>query len=92
MNGDNILDYNEAQLRELRKHTMLMVFQKFALLLHRTVLQNAGQPRHSRSKANGNMLTRLENGWIASVCKGRESSTRTRCPAACSSVLASRVR
>ncbi|SFD95606.1 glycine betaine/proline transport system ATP-binding protein [Sulfitobacter brevis] len=42
VNGDNILDYSEAQLRELRKHTMSMVFQKFALLPHRTVLQNAG--------------------------------------------------
>jgi glycine betaine/proline transport system ATP-binding protein len=40
--GDNILDYDEAQLRDLRQHRMSMVFQKFALLPHRTVLQNAG--------------------------------------------------
>jgi glycine betaine/proline transport system ATP-binding protein len=40
--GDNILEYSEKQLRDLRQHRMSMVFQKFALLPHRTVLQNAG--------------------------------------------------
>jgi glycine betaine/proline transport system ATP-binding protein len=40
--GDNILEYNEKQLRDLRQNKMSMVFQKFALLPHRTVLQNAG--------------------------------------------------
>jgi glycine betaine/proline transport system ATP-binding protein len=42
VDGDNILEYNDTQLRHLRKHKMSMVFQKFALLPHRTVLQNAG--------------------------------------------------
>jgi glycine betaine/proline transport system ATP-binding protein len=42
VNGENILDYNDTQLRKLRQHKMSMVFQKFALLPHRTVLQNAG--------------------------------------------------
>jgi len=40
--GDNILQYSEKQLSDLRQHKMSMVFQKFALLPHRTVLQNAG--------------------------------------------------
>lgn len=40
--GDNILAYSDKQLRDLRQHRMSMVFQKFALLPHRTVLQNAG--------------------------------------------------
>jgi glycine betaine/proline transport system ATP-binding protein len=40
--GENILEYNDSQLRQLRRHEMSMVFQKFALLPHRTVLQNAG--------------------------------------------------
>lgn len=42
VDGDNILKLNEAKLRELRRRTMSMVFQKFALLPHRTVLENAG--------------------------------------------------
>jgi glycine betaine/proline transport system ATP-binding protein len=42
VDGENILDYNDKQLRHLRQHKMSMVFQKFALLPHRTVLQNAG--------------------------------------------------
>ncbi len=40
--GENILEYSDKQLRHLRQHKMSMVFQKFALLPHRTVLQNAG--------------------------------------------------
>ncbi|MBC7285350.1 ATP-binding cassette domain-containing protein [Hoeflea sp.] len=40
--GDNILEFGEQQLRNLRQYRMSMVFQKFALLPHRTVLQNAG--------------------------------------------------
>lgn len=42
VNGQNVLNYTEAQLRDLRQHTMSMVFQKFALLPHRTVGENAG--------------------------------------------------
>jgi glycine betaine/proline transport system ATP-binding protein len=42
VDGDNILQYKEKQLRDLRQHRMSMVFQKFALLPHRTVLENAG--------------------------------------------------
>ena len=44
VDGENILEFGEAQLRKLRQETMSMVFQKFALLPHRTVLENAGMP------------------------------------------------
>lgn len=40
--GENILEYNENQLRDLRQRKMSMVLQKFALLPYHTVLQNAG--------------------------------------------------
>jgi glycine betaine/proline transport system ATP-binding protein len=40
LDGDNIMNYDEARLRDLRQTHMSMVFQKFALLPHRTVLEN----------------------------------------------------
>lgn len=42
VDGDNVLAYGEAELRRLRRETMSMVFQNFALLPHRTVAENAG--------------------------------------------------
>jgi len=44
VNGEDVLAYNAEQLRKLRRVNMSMVFQKFALLPHRTVLENAGTP------------------------------------------------
>ncbi|SHG26895.1 quaternary amine ABC transporter ATP-binding protein [Cognatishimia maritima] len=38
--GENVLDYGEETLRDMRRKTMSMVFQHFALLPHRSVLQN----------------------------------------------------
>ncbi|TCP60967.1 glycine betaine/proline transport system ATP-binding protein [Rhodovulum bhavnagarense] len=48
VNGEDVLAYNEDQLRRLRRENMSMVFQKFALLPHRTVLENAGMPLEVR--------------------------------------------
>ncbi len=39
--GENVLDYDENRLRDVRRRTMSMVFQHFALLPHRNVLLNA---------------------------------------------------
>ncbi|ETW13783.1 glycine betaine/proline ABC transporter ATP-binding protein [Roseivivax marinus] len=44
VDGDNIMTYSEAELRKVRRKKMSMVFQKFALLPHRTVLENAATP------------------------------------------------
>ncbi|MBI11081.1 MAG: glycine/betaine ABC transporter [Rhodospirillaceae bacterium] len=41
VDGENVLDYDAFALRDLRREKMSMVFQKFALLPHRTVTQNA---------------------------------------------------
>jgi glycine betaine/proline transport system ATP-binding protein len=40
IDGDNILDYDDDQLMQLRRHKVSMVFQSFALLSHRTILDN----------------------------------------------------
>jgi len=41
LDGEDVLAYGPEALRRLRRERMSMVFQKFALMPHRTVLQNA---------------------------------------------------
>jgi len=41
VDGEDVLAYDETRLRDLRRETMSMVFQKFALFPHRTVAENA---------------------------------------------------
>ncbi|MCF7927304.1 MAG: betaine/proline/choline family ABC transporter ATP-binding protein [Candidatus Izimaplasma sp.] len=40
IDGENILDYNKAELIKFRQEKISMVFQHFGLLSHRTVLEN----------------------------------------------------
>jgi glycine betaine/proline transport system ATP-binding protein len=40
VDGDDIVKMNKEQLREVRRKKISMVFQKFALLPHRTILEN----------------------------------------------------
>ena len=40
VDGKNIIEISEDELREFRRHKASMVFQKFGLLPHRTVIQN----------------------------------------------------
>jgi len=44
VNGENVIDYDETALRRLRREHMSMVFQKFGLLPHRTIAENAAMP------------------------------------------------
>ncbi|TXR51404.1 glycine betaine/L-proline ABC transporter ATP-binding protein ProV [Reinekea thalattae] len=41
IDGENILDINEKQLRDVRRQKISMVFQSFALMPHMNVLDNA---------------------------------------------------
>ncbi len=42
INGQDVTAMNDEQLRELRRKTVSMVFQRFGLFPHRTVLDNVG--------------------------------------------------
>ncbi|CTQ48137.1 ATP-binding cassette domain-containing protein [Jannaschia donghaensis] len=52
VNGEDVLAYSESRLAELRQNTMSMVFQKFALFPHQTVLANAGMSRRVRGESS----------------------------------------
>jgi glycine betaine/proline transport system ATP-binding protein len=42
LDGEDVLQMSSEALRQLRRHKVSMVFQKFALFPHRTVLENVG--------------------------------------------------
>jgi len=44
VDGEDVMKLSEDSLRYFRQEKMSMVFQNFALLPHRTILQNAGMP------------------------------------------------
>ena len=50
VDGQDVMSYSKKQLKQLRQSNMSMVFQKFALLPHRTVLQNAGMAMRIRGE------------------------------------------
>ena len=66
VDGADVLAYDETQLRNLRRETMSMVFQKFALLPHRTVVENAGTLLKVRGASRDEISTRADK-WLERV-------------------------
>ncbi|MDO3721078.1 betaine/proline/choline family ABC transporter ATP-binding protein [Marinobacter sp. chi1] len=64
--GEDVLDYGEEDLRKLRRERMSMVFQKFALLPHRTVLENAGMAMDVRGFKTADFESEARK-WLARV-------------------------
>ncbi|HRY25105.1 MAG TPA: betaine/proline/choline family ABC transporter ATP-binding protein [Geminicoccaceae bacterium] len=66
VDGDDVMTYGPLELRELRQTRMSMVFQKFALLPHRTVAENAGMALAIRGASRAEAAE--EGGrWLARV-------------------------
>ena len=66
VDGENVLDYGDARLAKLRQTTMSMVFQKFALFPHQTVLANAGMSRRVRGE-NAGIADTEGRRWLSRV-------------------------
>jgi glycine betaine/proline transport system ATP-binding protein len=71
IDGEDIMDYNDAQLTELRRYRMSMVFQHFGLFPHRRVIDNIsfgleirGVPKKERRSQAMEVLEKVGlHGW-----------------------------
>lgn len=71
--GEDVMKLSEDGLRKARQEKMSMVFQKFALLPHKTVLKNAGMPLSVRGHSEEECDVEATK-WLARVgLKGFEN-------------------
>ncbi len=66
VDGVDVMSFSEDSLRQLRMTQMSMVFQKFALLPHRTVLENAGMALRVRGESES-VADQEAIKWLARV-------------------------
>ena len=73
IDGEDLLALNSKELIELRRNKMGMVFQSFALLPHKTVLENIAFPLQVKgSSTNDSMKRAMEMVELVGL-KGREN-------------------
>ncbi len=77
VDGQDVLKMDEAELRELRRHKISMVFQNFGLFPHRRVIDNVayglevrGVPKVERQEQAAQMIELVGlQGWFAEALK-----------------------
>ncbi len=69
VDGEDVLTFSEDHLREVRQSQMSMVFQKFALLPHRSIVQNAGLAPRTRGETEAAANVEAQK-WLERVGLG----------------------
>ncbi len=73
IDGENILEMDNKQLIELRRSKMGMVFQSFALLPHKTVLENIAFPLQVKGISTADSMQRAKEMVDLVSLTGREN-------------------
>ena len=73
IDGENLLDMNDKELIELRRNKMGMVFQSFALLPHKTVLENIAFPLQVKGMSTDDSIKRAADMVELVSLSGREN-------------------
>lgn len=71
--GENILEMNDKELINLRRSKMGMVFQSFALLPHKTVLENIAFPLQVKGVSTKDSIARAKEMVDLVSLTGREN-------------------
>ncbi|WP_318433127.1 quaternary amine ABC transporter ATP-binding protein [Photobacterium leiognathi] len=72
--GTDVMSLNEKELQDFRRHKMSMVFQRFGLMPHRTVLQNVGYGLQVQGVSKSEWQNKAKE-WLETVgLSGYESS------------------
>jgi glycine betaine/proline transport system ATP-binding protein len=66
IDGSDVMKLSDRELREMRQTKMSMVFQKFALLPHRTVMENAGMALRIHGEDDVTIKTHAQQ-WLDRV-------------------------
>lgn len=72
LDGQDLLKASEAELIELRRHKLGMVFQNFGLLPHRTILENVAFPLEVRGSSRTERVARAMEMLKLVGLEGRE--------------------
>lgn len=67
LHGRDLRKMNKSELREVRRKSISMVFQKFALFPHRTVLQNVEYGLEIQKVAKKSVATKRCKRWSLSA-------------------------